>query len=179
MARPLILLAFAAFAAGPLAAQAETAKETDAVYACIDIETDADRLACYDDAVGRLKTAEDTGEITTVSRTEVEQVQREAFGFSLPSLPAFTRRSDNAEQDNTPDEVLDRVTFGVAEIERSRYGKLFITLDNGQVWRQLDSDRVSYSARKGVESVEIRRAAFGSFKMKLDGGRAFKVKRVE
>lgn len=178
MARALIILAAMA-ATLPLAAVAETASETDAVYACIDIETDDDRLACYDEAVGRLKTAEDTGEITTVSRTEVEQVQREAFGFSLPSLPSFTRRADDAGQDSSPDAVIDRVTFGVSEIERTRYGSLFITLDNGQVWRQLGTERVSYSARRGVESVEIRRAAFGSYKMKLDGGRAFRVKRVE
>ncbi len=178
MVRPFIVLTLAALA-WPLTAAAETLNEADAVYACIEIETDADRLACYDDAVGRLKTAEESGEITTVSRTEVEQVQREAFGFSLPSLPSFTRRSDDNERGARDADVLDSVTFGVAEIERSRHGKLFITLDNGQVWRQLDSDRVSYSARKGVESVEIRRAAFGSFKMKLDGGRAFKVKRVE
>ncbi|MEL6474525.1 MAG: hypothetical protein AAFQ21_10605, partial [Pseudomonadota bacterium] len=58
-------------------------------------------------------------------------------------------------------------------------GKLNVLQENGQVWEQTDSDRVYYSKRKGVESAEVKRAAFGSFRMKLDGGRAFRVKRVE
>lgn len=178
MARPLILLA-AVVLAGPLAAVAETANETDAVYACIDIEPDGDRLACYDDAVGRLKIAEDTGEIATVSRTEVEQVRREAFGFSLPSLPAFAWRGDDSDDGDSKAEKIDTVTLAVSEIERLQTGRLFITLENGQVWRQTDGPRVTYSASRGVESAEIKRAALGSYRMKLDGGRAFRVKRVE
>jgi len=68
-------------------ASAETAASTQDVYACATIETDAERLSCYDSAVGRLKAAEDAGEVATVTREEVEQVKKDSFGFSIPSLP--------------------------------------------------------------------------------------------
>lgn len=171
-ARSLGFILLGAVLVAPL--HAETASTED-VYACAALENDADRLACYDTAVGRLQQAEEAGDITTVSRTEVETVQKEAFGFSLPSLPTFGRNSDEAAQ---PKQV-DRIELAVASISETALGKLIVRLENGQVWEQTDSDRVYYSKRKGVESAEVKRAAFGSFRMKLDGGRAFRVKRVE
>ena len=70
---------------------AASAQETPIadVYACAGEADDAARLACYDAAVGRLKSAEEAGEITTVTREEVETVRRESFGFSIPSLPSL------------------------------------------------------------------------------------------
>lgn len=152
---------------------AETDADTDTVYACASIEENMARLACYDEAVGRLKAAEEVGDIAIVTRKEVETVQKEAFGFSLPSLPGFGAAKESGE------DQLDSVVFGVKQIERDRYGKVIVTLENGQVWRQTNSDRVSYSRKLGVESAEVKRAALGSYRMKLDGGRAFRVKRIE
>lgn len=162
-------------AATCVSAHAQGPAQTDAVYACTSIEIDAERLACYDEAVGRLKTAEESGEITTVSRAQVEEVRRDAFGFSLPSLPSFARSAGASAQ---PD-ALDSVTVAVSEIDRNRYDMVTVTLENGQVWRQIDGRRVVFSARLGVEEAEIKRAALGSYRMKLDGGRAFRVKRVQ
>jgi len=59
----------------------------DPVYACAEVEDSTARLACYDAAVGRLQQAEASGELTTVLRSEVEAVERDAFGFNLPALP--------------------------------------------------------------------------------------------
>ena len=56
------------------------------MYACASIEENEARLQCYDQAVGRLQQAEATGEIRTISRSEVEAVERDAFGFNLPNL---------------------------------------------------------------------------------------------
>ena len=161
----------------PLANAEETKPATtDAVYACASITDDIERLACYDNAVGRLKAAEDAGEVTTISRAEVETVQREAFGFSLPSLPRIAMPKLGGDSD---DGEISEITSGGTNIRESRGNGLRITLDNGQIWQQTDGRRVTYSKRKGVKEATVKQAALGSFMMKLDGGVAFRVKRVE
>lgn len=165
-------LTLAALAPGLASGETDGAS-TAAVYACAGTEDDAARLACYDAAVGRLKAAEEAGEITTITREEVENVQRDTFGLSFPSLPAIAmpRLGGNGDDDGQ----LDSITFAVANIERNPYDKAVVTLENGQVWIQTDGGMFSI---RGIEEAEIQRAAFGSFKMKLDGGRAFRVRRL-
>lgn len=168
---------FAVFLLIP-SAMAEDPKpaSTEALYKCATIEDDNDRLACYDGAVGRLKAAEDAGEVTTISRAEVETVQREAFGFSLPSLPRIAMPRLGGDNDN---KEITEITASVKSIKESRINGLRISLENGQIWQQTDGRRVTYSKRKGVEQATVKEAAFGSFMMKLDGGVAFRVKRVQ
>jgi hypothetical protein len=54
-------------------------------------------------------------------------------------------------------------------------GSAVLTLDNGQVWRQLSGGQLLI---KVGDEVEINRAALGSFQMKVPTGRTAKVKRV-
>lgn len=165
LSTPILVVLMAA----PFAATAEPVS-TDEVYACASMDDDAERLACYDAAVGRLKQAEEAGEITTVTREQVAEVQRDSFGFSIPSLPSIAMpRLGGGEA-----EEIEELTFAVTDLDRSGYGKVTVTLENGQVWRQTDSERTPLSADEAL----IKRAAFGSYMMKLDGGRAFRVERV-
>ena len=150
---------------------------TDAVYACADLVDDGERLGCYDAAVGRLQAAEEAGEVTTVTRAEVEDVQKEAFGFSLPSLPKLAMPKFGGGEDN--DGTLAALTVAVSSIKSSKINGVTVTLENGQVWQQTDSRRVNYSKRRGVDEATIKRAAFGSFMIKLDGGVAFRAKRIK
>ncbi|KCZ84034.1 hypothetical protein HAD_00105 [Hyphomonas adhaerens MHS-3] len=172
MKRPITLIA-AAISLAALPALAENASTSD-VYACKDITADAERLACYDTAVGRLKAAEEAGEVKTFTRKEVEDVQRDSFGFSIPSLPKLAFGSRDSGGNSISDE-LKEVTFPVTSVSGSR-GALLVTLENGQVWRQVDSKRISPSPKK---EARVYQAALGSFKMKLDGGLAFRVERVK
>ena len=143
---------------------------TDDVYACAGIGTDAERLACYDAAVGRLKAAEDAGEVTTITRSEVEKVKRESFGFSIPSLPSFAFNKSGGEAE------VEEVTVPIRSVRAGPYGKVTITLENGQVWSQIDDKKVR--AKKPQEA-QIYQAMLGSYKMKIDGGRAFRVRREQ
>lgn len=173
MARQILLAATGAivFAAGAMAD--DTNASTAAIYACAETDDDLARLACYDTAVGRLKEAEEAGEITTITREEVENVQRDTFGLSLPSLPALALPRLGGDKDD--DGQLDSITLAVTNIERNALDKAVITLENGQVWVQTDGGMFSL---RGIEEAEVQRAALGSFKMKLDGGRAFRVRRL-
>ena len=158
---------------GQAALAEDASASTAAVYACVGLKDDAERLACYDSAVGRLKQAEEAGEVTTVSREDIEEVRRESFGFSLPSLPRLALPSLGGDE-----EKLNRITVAVDRVRADAFGKAIVTLENGQVWRQIDDTRV-LEIRRGAEMAEIRRASLGSFKMKLDDGRSFRAKREQ
>ena len=164
------LSAIAAICLVSLPAIAENASTGD-VYACAEITGNDERLACYDAAVGRLKAAEDAGEVTTVTRAQVEQAKRETFGFSMPSLRSFGFKNDDGSQ-----EKFDEVTLPVKSVSRDAAGKLRITLQGGQVWVQNDGMRIR---PKNPSEARIYAAALGSYKMKIDGGMAFRVRREQ
>ena len=63
--------------------------ELQAIYACKSISSAQERLACYDNSVGRFEEAEKSGEVVTVTKTAIEKVERDAFGFNIPSLPSL------------------------------------------------------------------------------------------
>lgn len=60
--------------------------ELAAIYSCKSIENGPDRLSCYDNAVGKFEEAEKSGQVVTVDKESIETVERDAFGFNIPSL---------------------------------------------------------------------------------------------
>ena len=158
-------------------ALADTPASTSAVYACADIADDSERLACYDGAVGRLKAAEEAGEVATVTRAEVEQVKKDSFGFSIPSLPKLALPKLGGDGDNQGS--LDQIEQAITAAKLNGYKKAVVTLENGQVWQQTDTTKVFISKRRPPQTALVKSAAMGSYMMKLDGGRAFRVKRIK
>ena len=155
-------------------AWAQESISTESIYACANIENDAERLSCYDAAVNQFRAAEEAGEVATISKSEIAELNRESFGFSLPSLPKNILPKFGSSDDSD----IDVLTEPVKSVSKTRLDKLRVTLENGQVWEQIDTKKVYYSKKRGVESAEINRASLGSFKMKLDGGRAFRARRI-
>lgn len=158
-----------------LPAIAEDRVSTEAIYACAEIAEDAERLACFDNTVAQFRAAEDAGEVATISKEELSELNRESFGLSLPSLPKTLLPKFGSSDDTK----LDTISEPVKSTSRLSSGKLRITLENGQVWDQIDTKDIYVSRKRGVESAEIKRASLGSFKMKLDGGRSFRVTRAK
>ena len=140
---------------------------TQDVYACKAVADDNARLACYDAAVGRLQEAEAAGKITTVTEKDIEEAQRSSFGLPTIAMPSFGLAKES--------EAIEEVSVAVNAISGGP-GALRVTLENGQVWVQTDDRPIK---ARGQSEAVIKKASFGSFKMKLDGGRAFKVKRVK
>ena len=175
--RPLISLAALILLACPAIAEDNPLSD---VYACVDKADDMERLACYDAAVGVVKTAEEAGEITTVSRAQIEEVERDSFGFHIPSLPklALPHFGSNENGDGDRPERIREVRSAITRIGTSATGKVEITLENGQVWRQTDSTFL-VKARRNPEMATIKHGAFSSYRMQLDNGRWFKARRIK
>ncbi len=160
-------------------AQTPPARPTDAIYACADKSDDAERLACFDAAVAAFKTAETTGAVKTVDVAAIEKIERDSFGFSLPSLTEIFRREEEESGKQAMAAPVEEVELAIESISVNKVtGKALVRLENGQVWEQVDSEVVSRSKVRKAKVATIRKAAMGSFLMNLDGGTAIRVRRV-
>ncbi|MEZ5956439.1 MAG: hypothetical protein R3C27_04420 [Hyphomonadaceae bacterium] len=180
----LASLAFIALA-GPVAAQQQTPGGNpdvlDQVYSCRSISDEAQRLACYDGAVGRLQEAQNTGNLVAVDRGQAQEMDREAFGFSLPSLSRIFGggSNQNSASASAPQfERVDNIQMQIASVTHRRNLPSTFRMTNGQVWVQID-DEVARNVRDGG-NVTIHRASMGSYLMSVEaGGPAIRVRRQQ
>lgn len=176
----LLAAAFAAAAITAAVAQtpAPTAPTPDAVqqvYRCADTTDDAQRLACYDAAVGQLRSAQQTGELAVIDRAGAAVVDRESFGFSLPNLARLL--PFGGDRDESSAEQPQEQTFTIERIVEGRERNTFV-MSNGQIWVQSET-RSARHVRVG-HHVTIRRAAMGSFMLVPErGGAGLRVRRQE
>lgn len=168
-------IGFALALAAPAAARDKTPPPAPQAYkdlvACKAIADPAARLACFDAQVGKLEQATAAGEVVVTDRAAVRETKKGLFGFKLPTLGLF------GGGDEDKDEVKE-IQGTVASARTFGYGAWRITLEDGSVWEQTDSERLVFDPRKG-DKVRIYRAALGSFRMNVDGQRAIRVRRVE
>ncbi len=147
----------------------------DAVYSCASVSEADERLACYDAAVGALQAREQAGEVAVVDRERVREIEREAFGLSLPSLPRLTLPSLGGREA----EPIETIQSEITDWSRAPRGELRFELANGQTWIQID-DREYRMPRTDTLTASISRASFGSFVLQVnDRGRNIRVRRVE
>lgn len=146
----------------------------DRVYACAAKTADAERLACYDAAVGVLKQAQASGSVAIVSSAQIAAAEKEAFGLDAPSLSQLARSA--APTTNAKD--LDRVDVTITLAERRPNGAFRFTLENGQVWEQTDTYDIGRVLATPVQA-EIRKASLNSFMLKPASRAAVRVKRIK
>lgn len=136
-----------------------TGKIPPELRSCVGIERNTERLACFDRGVAALL------------GTEGAQAPSAESSFGLV---ASTPRAD-AIRDAEAAEDLRKVVARVAAVVTANDGSSVVTLDNGQVWRQISGGMMLL---KVGDEVTINRAALGSFQMLVPSGRNGKVKRV-
>ena len=128
---------------------------------CRVIDDAGDRLACYDQVAGRAP-MEQGKSMSEASRpvlaAPLSEEQRRA---------AFEEKSRLLRSGEAP-----AINAAPTNIEVMSNGKLRITLDNGQEWRQLSSDRpFRVNSKKPPKAVEITEAALGSYRLRFDDSR--------
>ena len=142
-----------------------------ALNKCAEVADSGPRAACYDAALSALNSAVQSGEVVIVQRKEAQAAQRSVFGLNLPALNIF----DRSGKDSAP---LVNVTGEAKGAYRDPFGKWVVVLTDGAVWRQIDDEPIPRAPRAGSQ-IEIRKAAFGSYFMKIDGQHALRAKRSE
>lgn len=166
-----VLLTGAALAPAAAGQEAALAK----VYVCADVENAAQRHACFDALVPDLKAAQAAGAITLKP-----QQQAETFGKAAPRQSALTapvKTADAPKPVAPPKDQVDRVRLAFQSISTGSDGKFRFTMENGQIWRQLDTERLR-NLGSGPWTAEIRKAALGSFLLTIGGAGAIRVERM-
>jgi hypothetical protein len=164
---PLALALTAALIAPQALAQPATPSKAalDKLAACRAQTDPAARLACYDETVPGLLAAEKSGDLIVVDKETVTKVQRESFGFNLPSF-SFGQKKEQA---------IEQVESTLREARKTPAGWRFV-LEDGARWDQIDTESLPLAPRPGAK-VTIRRAAMGSYMLSVNG-RAIRVARV-
>lgn len=148
---------------------AKRAAPVQKIYDCRTIADDGARLACFDASVAELVAAEEKREITFADKDLVKKTRRGLFGFSLPRIGLFGGGEGEGEEIKEIEAVVKS-----ASVDRS--GKYRIVMEDGAVWQQIDTTRLSREPKPG-QTVKIRVATMGSYFANVNGQRAIRMKR--
>jgi hypothetical protein len=160
----VIAMAAALIAAGT--AQAAAPASTAEFLACASEKDDARRLACFDAAVDRARTAP-ASPATAVAAVPLSQEER--FG-----LHGDLKREKAQEVPELQE--LEQLQAEVTKVSTKPHGELVVTLENGQVWSEIQPN--SGARVKAGERVTIKPGALGSFLLVPPNGRSTKVTRT-
>lgn len=149
----------------PAAACAQT--QADRAFAQCGTIGDANaRLACYDAARDQSKAThwpEFGAPSSTAAQHRAPQAPPQAATRSL-SAPAN-----------------GKLVAAVARYDLSPRGRFTVVLENGEIWRQLDSDDgAAQFKQRGRNVVQISKGFWGSYDLRLNGANiVFKVTRIQ
>ncbi|WP_143182890.1 hypothetical protein [Parasphingorhabdus marina] len=145
-----------------------------AVIDCKDVSDPTARLACYDEKVAALESAQASKQVVVADREQIKKARRGLFGFSLPKIKLFGGGDDDKDEK----EEFKELTTKIKSVRQNYRGLYIITIEEGDaVWEQTEKSRYSVRARSGDEII-IKRASLGSYKANIKGGRAIRVRRV-
>ena len=160
-----------------LAQPALTAEE--ALTKCRHIAEIAERVVCYDKIVdSHLSTV--TSDMDSSDRVEASTPPETTVSDAVPDAQSLFGTNDaeakRIVETSLAIEQINEIQAIVTDVRKSATKKLTVTLDNGQIWRQLDSQRLRL---KSGEAVIVRKASLGSYLMeKQSGSRSIRVKRA-
>jgi hypothetical protein len=177
---------------------------SDKLAECAAIQSDAERVACYDAiASGRVveevapaaavveptteaaapevveSTVEPTAE-ASAAPAEEPTVETTVEATAAPTEETFGQPADDLNREaGVPagSDTVDRLVATITGVRLYRVDRVIITLDNGQEWRQTSASRKKFTVG---DKIEINKGAVGSYRMtELDGSHAMKVRRVD
>ena len=119
---------------------------------CRALADDARRLACYDQLFPRPPIPAQPA--TTQPGAGPQPTPDPEFGLNEAQRRAAAGITKQAK-------INESISATVADLRQTSSGEFIVTLDNGQVWRQIELD--SWSPPKKGDRVTIRRGLLGSF----------------
>ena len=157
--------------AAPLPATAQPPLNAQ-LASCLAIFGSVERLACYD----RIARAA-TGQASAVAPLAPRPAPGPAPQLP-PRAPAGQEFGSEQVRGRTPPAQSSRMAADITGVTVNPFGKFTVTLANGQVWRQLDSDDRTVRPRKTMHSVRIERGLMGSYNLQFnDSSLVYKVSR--
>jgi hypothetical protein len=175
--RASILLAGAclAIAAAPAAAQVSDEIVLNIMRECARIDDPTARLACYDNTIraagGNPRSI--PGQMPAPSGSGAVVEPRSVGGFGADDL-----RTRSPERFDPGRSGASEVSAQVSQVVERQPGVYLVTLANGAQWLFSESVSRSFSPPRRGDTVEIRRAALGSYLMVVGRQQGVRVSRV-
>ena len=162
VAAAIFLIAGAADAAPDLAS---------AILRCAAQQDETTQLACYNRIAAQLKTGAAPVAEAPAAPPPARRVIGSVADFGLESVPFDTQGPVKRAQ----------ITAKVAKVSYNFFHIFTVTLDNGQVWRQMDSDSsIARFKTDKPEVVTISRGFLDSFHLAIQGSwGTYAVKRIK
>jgi hypothetical protein len=157
----------------------------DSAGGCVAIDDDRARLACYDEASGRTAAIRASGPAAVTGAPVAATAATAAAATAAPARPPAPSPEQakqnfglSAEKVLGPQGGPTEIKAKVAAVQANEVtGQAVITLDNGQVWQQLEATKATKRPRAGDEVV-IREASLDSFLMVTPERGSARVRRV-
>lgn len=140
----------------------------DQLKTCRAIPDPDQRLACYDREVGAVIAATEEGTLQVVDKADVEETKRGLFGFSLPKIKLFG--GDENE--------LTELETTITDVRREGRESWIFTTQEGSVWRIAET-KLGWRPPQEGQSVVFKKAAMGSYFIRVNGQIGVKGKRIE
>lgn len=182
MTSKLLVLAMLALSAAPAVAEDLSAT----ISTCAGVGDDRARLACYDGLAARAKAAAQPTAARPAAPPSIQPAPAPVAAVAPPPSAATKVDAFGAETIRKPDtpearaQEVDEIKAKVATVNFSPSNRFTVTLDNGQVWRQIEADTSQARFHKGAgDKVEISRGMLGSYNLVIEGvNMLYKVRRV-
>jgi hypothetical protein len=138
-------------------------------YDCKLIKNNNERLVCFDNAVDIFAKKEAASDIKIIDKSQLEQMQKSAFGLSTPINP-FLDKNINPQNEKAAVIINNIINEnGITQI---------ITSDN-QIWQLTENEELIVLNKPPIKAT-ISAAALGSFGLTIDGKKRFyRVKRIK
>jgi len=121
--------------------------------------------------VGKVVAASDEGEVRIIDREDAKKTKRRLFGFSLPKLGLFG-------DDDDKDEEIELFQSTITNVSISGRNTVIITIEDGNaVWRIPSAKARTMRAKPG-DKVEFKKAALGSYFIRINGRIGVKGRRI-
>lgn len=144
----------------------------EALKACQQIADPTGRLDCFDRAVSTMVSATEEGELQLVDKDEVTKTRRRLFGFALPDLGIFKGPGDGE------DDELDRLQSTITRVVSVRRDTITFEIEEGGVWEITNAKGRTLRAIKPGAPVEFKKAALGSYFIRVSGQIGVKGRRI-
>lgn len=139
---------------------------------CQTITDNQARLTCFDRGMAAFDAANRTGEVAIIDRVQIEQTNRQLFGFQVPNLGHLFGNNTTV----STGETINEIETTLVKAQRRNDGRWVFELADGSVWHQTNNDRFNVRDREG-DPVRIRRASLSSYLMTVGGSRGIRVQR--
>lgn len=169
--------AFALLLAGGVAVVAQVpgvqgaAALLDGLRGCRRIANVSDRAVCYDDKVGALLGAVESGEVRLVDREEVRKTRRQLFGLTVPEIDML--KAEPKEEA----ELSDLFETTIASGRQTGPRTWRFTTAEGAVW-EINSPPRKIDPIVPGDKVVFKKASLGYYFIRINGQIGVKGRRV-